>query len=381
MKCPNFHRSSGWCAYARRAITFSIWSWAFCICQVGQASPPDVYDLYYDDNTTSTSNILIPNIPQVHSISSPSDVDWAVIHVAQGHPYSVRLEELGPGLDLQIEVYVDGLANTPILRNFAEPGADEVYSEFPWEHPSGAYWLAVSPVAIGNGPTTYSLRVTLDAGPNSGLATISKGSSVHISPSPALIQFDRSAALPNGAVITPIYTRSYLDLPSGTFGASDTQKYIHFYGLGDDPESTLTSPWVVKWFERWLPGVPRSVSIARVVVDSPYNPAESFTIGLQMRRDSLPPTTITVGQNSQIVEIEDIPPGEGPISGRIYRWLPAGDWELFDDTPWLEETAGSVFVTTTLRNADLLGGTGTYFAAELVRTNSITQVRNWGAYR
>ncbi|NQU43824.1 hypothetical protein HQ520_11105, partial [bacterium] len=136
------------------------------------ASPPDVYDLFHQDQTSTTLNNIGLNTPQTHALYVAQDEDWAVFHAQAGLPYSIKITAVAPGIDPALEVFIANPNASGETRDFAAEGGDETYSRVNWPQ-TGPVWVRVHGTGSFSGATSYTLTVTGDWGANLGLATIS----------------------------------------------------------------------------------------------------------------------------------------------------------------------------------------------------------------
>jgi len=156
----------------------------FAFAGAAQAAAPDIYDLGFpDDSKDTTVNVLELNAGQDHTLDTTDDVDRAVLVLTgeDTYPYTVRVEQVGTGIDPAFVVLDDAGATLTTDVFTGDPGFHDAGSEGEDETWSrvlapGVYRIGVKHVGASYGASDagYSLRVTQDTGAVLlGLGTIS----------------------------------------------------------------------------------------------------------------------------------------------------------------------------------------------------------------
>lgn len=261
----------------------------------------DLYDIFHeDDYSTTTLNFFSDNsYTQVHNFWEAGDVDWAMFNADAGRLYTIMVSNQAPHCDAQISLYHEtDLDNPhiPVIDDYHQPGsADEIMV---WNSgtTSGTMYVKVtqSPVyscRAGNA-TTYTLSITGDWGPNTGLATIT-GVDAMIGP-------------PGGTLVVGddgIYTKTRLTILPGAL--EETVKF-RIEAPGDTGNRAKFEPTV-----EWLKEHPTNASIVRVWAESYVEFNIPATLTLQFIDD---------GPTTHGFTIDDVGPGESVEDMWAWFW-------------------------------------------------------------
>ena len=264
----------------REIITIGLAIIVFQATLAFAASEPDKYDVFYDDQTSATLNRLTVNIPQIHTISGAADEDWACFPTQEGLPHAIKVRAVAGGLDPELWVYPDGLAQPGMKTDYGSFGENEYYGLQRWPS-TGLFYIKVRAAGIQPGPTTYTLVVTCDVGANCGLASISGTIVKSAQAYQDSLTLPKAVQLFDGTTTNPLYTLSQIDYPSGAF-LPDALPDLMLSGMGD-PISNLNRPWVTKWHQRF----PSNFSITRVGIYPAILPTTPISLTIQMRTQPL----------------------------------------------------------------------------------------------
>ncbi|MCE5231432.1 hypothetical protein LLG95_17790 [bacterium] len=339
------------------------------------ATGPDAYDLFYDDGTSATLNEATVNLPQSHAISGAGDWDWVTFRAEAGMPYSVKLEQVGADVDLELDVFVDGLGAPAFVTDTAGFGGGEIFSRQSWPA-TGRFWIAVHAYAWREGVTSYTLTVTRNTGANLGLATISGTKmSDRTGPAGGSICLPQTLALPDGSTITPLYTRHALAWSAGTF-TSATTSILYLGGLGD-PINSLSSPYVTSWMEKF----PHNLSITRVGLSPAVNPPHWLSLTIELISE---PTTINLSDGVTTIPnfvVRDVPSGADTTRVHVWHWSKAeGVWKLFDASPGIVVIDGAFLVMTNVNAFNFDIADSDFFAAAFDPVSG-SAAENWAFYK
>lgn len=337
------------------------------------AAGPDRYDLFYDDGTSATLNEVTINFPQSHAIGAADDWDWATFPAEAGMPYSVKLEQAGADVDLELRVYMDGPSNAPAITEFAGFGGGETFTRQSWPS-TGRFWLAVRAADWRAGATSYTLTVTRNTGANLGLATISGSKMSSGGPGSGGVQLPTTMSTSDGSQVPLMYTAHELSWATDTFTAA-TSHLVLLGGLGD-PSNSLSSPYVVRWMEKF----PHNLTITRVGLFPAEDPLQPLALTIEMKTQA---TTMDLSDGYVTIAgyvARDVPEGGQAGGARVWHWSQAsGQWVLFDVSPTVIQAEGAWRVTTRVSHLDLDLSNSDYFAASV----DVPQTRagRWTLYR
>ena len=299
------------------------------------AAPPDLYDLFFDDGTSQTLNTLSLNFPQAHVIAGADDEDWAAFYAQENLPYTVKVQNVGAGLDPELWLYGPGIPTTgyPWPVDQGAYGEDESVSFLKWPA-TGIFLVRVRTAALAGDSTSYTLTVAGDWGANIALATISGIKVGAAQSSGVVLKLPDTYEDPlSHTTKSYLYTQSRIAVPGNAF-ASEGTPWIQISGFGD-PRQHLEQPWV----KRWAGMFPGNLTITWVGVHPPAQPALPLEIAIQMRRKPVEMAlTDRIGIEWPSRTYRDVPLGAWPSRARVYRWNAGGEnWDLFDPSPLVEE--------------------------------------------
>ena len=346
------------------------WCLLLLFCLRPASAQVDLYDIFYDDNTTRTLNRLTPNIPQEHTIHDASDVDWAVFYAREGLPYTIRVTEVGQGLDpeLWIDPNVTGL---PMPIDMEGSGADEFYTRQSWPL-TGWCWFGVSPAAMTEGPTSYTLVVYQNTGANLGLATISGTKARPAQSDEDSLSFPPTIQV-GDELITPVYTRSTLSYPAATFPDPD-RTHITFGGLGGNINA-LNKEWVIQWHALH----PNNFTIVTLSFVTPTGPAKPIDLSIQMIADRIAMDLWDDPYLWEDIAIQDVQPDDPDESVSIYRWDASEKrWSVHDISPQIEKMPLYWLAKTTIEPNDVSINKWEFFAAAVENLENCSNV--WTLY-
>ncbi len=107
---------------------------------------PDIYDLYYNDDSEDTINEISHGVIQVHNFHVVSDQDWIkVTTFNSGMEHSIDVNEVGEKCDPVIYIYENGLDSAPTARDLGSEGESEHINFTP--STAGIYWIRIANAA------------------------------------------------------------------------------------------------------------------------------------------------------------------------------------------------------------------------------------------
>jgi len=303
---------------------------------VALSCAPDLYDRFYNDDTTATLNFISPSGgAQIHNLHDTGDSDWGFFHACGGYLYTIQVRDQATSCDAAIHFYKDGLSTGPLIIDESPAGGtDEVIS---WSCPTtGTYYLCIRSAderLFGNG-TTYTLAVTGDWGANCGLATISTGA------------FKVAEGGTFLADPLSVYLHARLTVPPGALSTGAPEIAL----LVITPEDLEQGPPYNEPTRQWLLHPDQHTSNCTIVhfrTGSPVTFLQPIALALEMINDS---STAIKG-----FRLDDLDPDDGMSNAKVYRWT-GSQWQVYDPAP----TINGMTVTTSL--SDLSNPLTNYFA-------------------
>jgi hypothetical protein len=308
----------------------------------------DLYDRFYDDDTTSTLNFFSnDNWTQIHNFWDDGDADWALFNADPHRVYTINVTDQATSCNAAIYVYHESdLVNPIITRDDWGPGGGDELISWNTGNTSGTIFVKVtqSPYSselYGEG-TTYTLTIAGAWGSSTGLATIT-GVCTSIGPLGGILKVGAGG----------VYTKPEKNIPMGALIVT-TELVM------DDPGDIGNNPWN-SHTQKWLIDHPHNASIVHIYTEhgDPVTFAKPATLKLQFVNDGPTMNTFT---------IDDIPPGGNPDNMRIYEWDGVG-WYVLPG----EQIVSGDTVTGIVNSL----GTG-LFAVGLAEPTS--EVKDWMLY-
>ena len=156
----------------------------FAFAGAAQAAAPDIYDLGFpDDSKDTTVNVLELNAGQDHTLDTTDDVDRAVLVLTgeDTYPYTVRVEQVGTGIDPAFVVLDDAGATLTTDVFTGDPGFHDAYL------PLGSKWIdATKAWHVNNRVHNYTL-VMLQIGEGEGGDKVNQPGQETFSPALSLV--------------------------------------------------------------------------------------------------------------------------------------------------------------------------------------------------
>jgi len=280
----------------------------------------DIYDIFlHDDYSTSTENLISSdNVSQIHNFWEPGDVDWVVFNADPSLWFTIQAEDQASHCDAAIALFHESdLLNPIISLDDWHPQSGNANEEISWYSAatSGTMFvrIAQSPSSPGwfGEETTYTLSITADFGPSTGLATIT-GICASIGPGGGIIQAGAGG----------IYTKPRLEILPGALDS-----FVEF--LLEDPGDIGNNPYF-DYTKAWLSAHPGNATIVRIYSKYPVGFHIPATLTLQF---------IDNGPSSGGFKIDDIPDGAQAQDMWIYQW---------DGAAWLPQSPPQYVDTDTV---------------------------------
>jgi len=330
----------------------------------------DIYDRFYDDDTTATWNFLGGAVHvQIHNFWEPDDADWVKFNVDSDRPYSIQVQDQAPRCDAIIYLYHESnLTTALVVRDDWGPGG--AVEEINWysDDTSGTIYILIKQSAEASGlfgeETTYTLRVSGDWGGNAGLATISGTTRLVIGPPGGLLRVP-SQTVTGDQITTHVYTKHQVYFAGGVLDL-DRELIIEAPDEDIDTEPEYDST------RAWLAAHPGNASLVRILTGaSTISLAHATPLTVQFVND---------GPTTNGFTIDDLPPGANPSRMRIHTWT-GSEWRMLEgpqavvgDTVigWIG-ALGDVASTTGYGHMSLFGAAP---AAE-----EASRARDWRLYR
>lgn len=188
----------------------------------------DIYDRYYDDNTSATLNGLsIWSPSQEHNFWTAGDADWVAFHADAGHYYTISVSDQGTSCNAAVYLYHESDITSPLapftpLDKWGAGGNDETASWYSGTR-EGLMFLRIvqsQGLAAPAGPgTDYVLSVTPDWADNYGLATIgaTEQTTVRGAQGGEVRLRIRSRSATRATPDNYVYTQHAVSFPAGAF--------------------------------------------------------------------------------------------------------------------------------------------------------------------
>ena len=325
---------------------------------VVQAAGPDIYDLAFLDNSKDTTiNVLELNAGQDHTLDTAADVDWAILVLTgvDTYPYTVRVEQVGAGIDPAFVVLddtgttltADVFSGDPGFHDAGSEGEDETWSK---QLAPGVYRIGVKHVGASYGASDagYSLRVTQDTGAVLlGLGTISienigpGGGKVQAAP---FVPKRPVKASDSPSTDTLLYPHRKVVIPSSALLTTQTVSF----GRPHDAYLPLAAKWVDATKAWHVNTRVNNYTLVMLQIGDTVNQPGQETFS--------PPLTLVLEmldnpQDSRVPDLDDVPGGYRSDAARVMVWdAPGQIWRVYDPSP--THVGGGVFITPISSIAD-----------------------------
>ena len=345
-------------------------------------SEDDIYDRFYDDDTTATLNFLPgqTNI-QVHNFWLPGDADWAIFNVVSDGVYSVRVTDQASSCNAIIYLFHESNLTTPlVVRDDWGPGiADEEINWFS-QTTSGTMFVKIAqspntPDLFGEG-TTYTLRVEGTWGGNTGLAFISGTSRRYIGPPGGLLRVPESPGDTEAPSVeqehpskqdTPtsyVYTKHQVFFPPNALDRVYELIIGNPGDIGPAPCFDYTKNWLS---ESEHPG---NCSIVQILTQTHITLWRPTVLTVQFVDD---------GPTTDGFTIDDLPDGATSSSMRIHTWT-GSSWQLFAGPQSVVGDTVSAYIWS-LGDVPSPTGNNRMSLFAVAPTEATADVKSWRSYR
>lgn len=326
-------------------------------------SGEDIYDKFYNDDTTASLNFIgDDNWGQTHNFWAHGDADWVLFNIDPHRPYTIKVSDQATSCNAAIYCYnSNDLSHTifPVEDFQGAGGGDEIIS---WTtgDTSGTILVKIMQSTddadlYGEG-TTYTLTITGDWGPSTGLATISGTTTDKI-----YAPIGGNLCVPNSGYV---YTKHKLYFPPDSL----TQDVEFAIGA---PKDIGNNPYF-KSQEKWKNLHEGNYSIVQIY------PLDGFSDSIIKK-----PLTLTMQFVDGPIDIysggllvdtlDDIPSDAEAYQMRIYKWYGDGDEHGDFSLVEGEQTVAGDTVTATISEI----GSGVFGCAPYKNPSGIT---DWQIY-